>query len=116
MGADWRSVAGPYVILGFTPHFFYMGELDFQNQNKWGIFDYQRLTYEVVQGLQLFISQELARPDLNGFNTKIARYGIGLQFFPRPHYELDLRWNWEEDAYDESHFHSLAWLLLHLYL
>ncbi len=115
-GADWRSVTGPFVILGFTPHFFYLGELDFQDQGQWGVFDYQRLTYEPVQGVQLFITQELARPQFSNMIMRIARYGLGLQYFPRPHYELDLRWNWEQDPYDETRYNPLAWIMLHLYL
>jgi len=115
-GTDWRNVLGPFVILGFTPQFYYMGELDFQDQNRWGVFDYQRLTYEAVQGLQVFISQELARPDFIALTSRIARYGMGLQFFPRPHFELDLRWNWEQDPYNETNYNSLAWILFHLYL
>jgi hypothetical protein len=122
LGADWRTVAGPFVVLGFTKNFFYMGELDFQNQTRrWGIFDVQRLTYEPVQGLQLFLQQELAQPNQpmnanNMPNSRLARYGTGVLFFPRPHFELDARWQLQQDAYDERQLHSLAWLMLHYYL
>jgi hypothetical protein len=118
LGSDWRTVTGPFVTLGFTPRFFYLGELDFQNQNKWGVFDFQRLTYEVVQGLQLFVSQELASSNLpgGGMNSRLLRYGVGALFFPRPHFELDMRLNEQEDSYGENGFHPVAWLMLHFYL
>jgi hypothetical protein len=121
-GAAWRTVTGPFVILGFTKQFYYMGELDFQKQsNRWGIFDTQRLTYEPIQGFQAIVQQELAQPNQplntnNMVNARLARYGTGMLFFPRPHFEIDARWQWQEDVYSESNFHSFAWLMLHYYM
>jgi hypothetical protein len=121
LGSPWRTITGPFVVLGFTKQLFYMGELDFQSQSgKWGIFDTQRLTYEAIQGLQLFVQQELAQPNqpLNTYltNARLARYGGGVLFFPRPHFEVDARWQWQQDVYDETRLHSFAWLMLHYYL
>ncbi len=113
---DWRSVAGPFVILGFTPNFFYMGELDFQAQNGTGVYDYQRLTYEPIQGLQCYVTQEIAHPNNGDTAMQLSRYGLGVQFFPRPHSEIHAQWKWEEDVYDESQYHPVASLLWHYYL
>jgi len=121
LGADWRTTTGPFVVLGFTKRLYYMGELDFQNQtSRWGVFDFQRIAYEPLQGLQLFLSQELAQPNqtLNSgmTNARLSRYGVGTMFFPRPHFEIDARWQLQEDLYSETSYHSFAWLMLHYYL
>lgn len=120
LNADPRSVAGPFAVLGFSKRLFYMGELDFQNQSdRWGVFDFQRLTFEVRQGVQLFVQQELAQSNQvsqTGTRARLERYGVGAMFFPRPHFEIDARWHWQEDVYGESGFHPYAWLMLHYYL
>ena len=113
---DWRSTSGIFGVIGFTPQFYYMGEIDFQDQSKWGIFNYQRLTYEWIQGFQTFVSQELAETQFGSSRGRVLRYGVGLQFYPRPHYEISIRGNLEENPYGESTFSSNGWLLLHYYL
>lgn len=121
-GSGFRHVMGPFMQLGFTKNFFYLGEVDFQNQTEdglgWGIFDYQKLCYEFVQGLQFFVTQELSRPEFSGLGdeSRLLRYGVGLQFFPRPHFELDLRYNIQENLWDEQSFNKLAWVMLHFYM
>jgi len=120
LNADPRSVVGPFAILGFTKRLFYLGELDFQSKtSRWGVFDFQRLTYEVRQGLQVFLQQELAQSNQvsqTGTNARLERYGVGALFFPRPHFEIDARMHWQKDVYSETAFHPYAWLLLHYYL
>ena len=113
---EWRMVSGFYGIIGLTKRIYYMGEFDFQDQSKWGFFNNQRLSYEWFQGFQTYLNQELALAEFGPYSRRILRYGFGMQFFPRPHFEISFRCNLEENLYNESRFYPNGWLLLHYYL
>ncbi len=113
----WRTVAGPFFILGFTPHLYYWGEIDLQSETDLGIFNSQRIVFEPIQGLQVYASQEFANPNHPSDKTlNLERYTLGIQFYPRPHSEIHLQASIEKDFYDPSHFYPLSSLLWHLYL
>jgi hypothetical protein len=105
-----RNVTGPFGILGFTPKFFLLAEWDWQSDRS-GVtgFAYHRLDYELLQGLHGYLTYEMAG------NTESDAYGLGVQFFPRSHFELNLSWQVrKEESSPESE--NYAWLLLHYYL
>lgn len=116
-----RQLAGPYWILGFAPHFYFQGELAFQSRtpvgrsNATGVFDSLRLDWEAMQGLHFYLLQELARPNFRDQFADTERYGAGLGLFPRPHWELDLRWYRQRTSLDGNGFGDLAWAMLHFY-
>jgi hypothetical protein len=115
-----RDVFGPWGILGFTSKFFLLLELDFQNtfrslpQGQLGLFNYMKLDYEFIQGLHGYLSQELSRADFNRVNTLGRSYGIGMQFFPRPHFEFNLSWQLQMLP-GSTAFSDYAWAMLHFY-
>ncbi len=103
----WTSehLAGPYAILGFSPNFFVLAELDYQIKNSIGEFlNYLRVDYEVTRGLHAYVTQE--------YSSSVEAYGIGLQFFPRPHFELQAYYQLQRTL---SLAH-MAWLHFHYYL
>jgi hypothetical protein len=116
-----RHLAGPWGILGFRENLFLLAEMDFQlisppglpAQN--GVVDYTRLDYEFVQGMHIFLTQEYILGQFGNDSTESNTYGIGLQFFPRPHFELLA-------AYDKmrlpgaTFFEDYAYLMFHFYL
>lgn len=117
-----RHVMGPYGILGFTPHFFLLTELDYQiqtpvsgNDSQSGIANYQRLDYEVVQGLHAYITQEFGRLNFADTGTIQKAYGVGAQFFPRPHFEFNFEWQKQYVPTLTSDYIDVAWLILHFY-
>ncbi len=97
-----RHVFGPFGILGFSPHFFLLTEWDIQGSTpevgaasastQWGFANYQRLDYEFIQGFHVYLTQELSRSDFKIDGSVSKSYGLGIQFFPRPHFELNLSW------------------------
>jgi hypothetical protein len=117
-----RQVMGPFGILGFTPHFFLLSELDFQGVTssdnslgkQWGLASYERLDYEFVQGFHGYLTQEALRLDFSNSETLSKVYGIGVQFFPRSHFELNLSWQLRMDAVSPG-YSDYAYLLLHFY-
>lgn len=118
-----RHVAGPFGILGFTPHFFLLTEFDFQGakalegasrDTKWGFVNYQRLDYEFVQGFHGYLTQEFSRLDFGNSQSIAKTYGIGIQYFPRPHFELNFSWQIQTIA-TSSEYTDLGFLMFHFY-
>lgn len=118
-----RQVAGPWGILGFTPHFFLLTEFDFQGltpksgpllSRQWGMVEYNRLDYEFFQGFHGYLTQELSRLDFGNPDTLSKAYGIGIQFFPRPHLELNLSWQIQTVATVQG-YTDFGALLVHFY-
>lgn len=119
-----RHIAGPWGILGFTPHFFLLTEFDFQGSTpktgpsldtQWGMVNYSRLDYEFFQGFHGYLTQELSRLDFGNPDTLSKNYGIGIQFFPRPHLELNLSWQMQTTA-TVAGYTDFLFLLFHFYL
>jgi len=93
-----RVLLGAHAALGFTSRFFYLGELDWVDQNsKEGWTSYQRVDLEPIQGLHFFVTDEWVDS-----NRKVAgathRFGPGIQFFPRPHIELQFQAQWQSTS------------------
>lgn len=88
-----RHVGGPYAIVGFGTHAFLLAEIDLQNQktgatSATGAASYLRFGYEPIQGLVPYVSHEYSQSDFSNGNTRRVLYTGGLQWFPRPHFEL----------------------------
>ncbi len=112
----------PFAILGFTPRFFLLAEIDLQNlypaagKNRWGIFEYLRLDYEVLRGLHALVTHEFGQSDFGNGKTESSAYGAGAQWFPRPHLELEGSFQKRRIGAVSSGFTDFAWLLMHFYL
>jgi hypothetical protein len=117
-----RQVFGPFGIWGFTPNFFLLTELDFQgvspsgdpSKKQWGLASYARLDYEFVQGFHGYLTQETLRLDFSNEETLSKVYGMGFQFFPRPHFEFNIAWQIRIDAATPG-YKDYAYALLHFY-
>ena len=118
-----RQLAGPFAVLGFTKHFFLLSELDFQYVNsaidatfQRGLVDYQKLDYEVIQGIHGFLSLEYSQLDLQNSQTLMRSFGIGTQLFPRPHFELTLAYLKQQMIAVGQDYNDFAYAMLHFYL
>jgi len=118
-----RHVFGPFGILGITPHFFILFEIDFQrsapangSEPRFGIVDYIRVNYEVIQGLHLYVTQELSKLDFKNELSRMEAYGIGIQFFPRPHFEMNLFFQKQKILAVSSGLIDMAAAMFHFYL
>jgi len=115
--AQHRHLFGPYAILGFTPHFFLLGELNYQittadasNLKSSGIVGYWRLDYEFLQGLHGFATYEVVEMD---FPQDSNAVGLGVQWFPRPHFELTT--SYQRVVPNTGSGYDVAWFLFHFY-
>ena len=117
-----RHVYGPWFIISWTERLYSLSELDFQNktnrqtgQSTSGYVTSNRLSYELFKGVIPFALFEQEHLDQGRPQSKLHTYGLGLQFFPRPHYELTAAWQ-KERLFSSPEYSDLAWLMLHFYL
>lgn len=116
-----RHVFGPYAILGFTPRMFLLIEADFTytlplvGNLKWGFLNYARFDYEFIQGLHVYIAQEYTKSDFDTATSVGEAYTLGVQFFPRPHFEFVAAIQKQRSS-TTAPFNDFGWLLLHYYL
>ena len=73
-----------------------------------------KLDYEYVKGFHGFLEQELTRPDFTSSPTTSKIYGIGMQYFPRPHIDVSLTWEIQTRATSLA-YTDFAYLMLHFY-
>ncbi len=120
---QYRKVFGPFGIIGFTKQLFLLSEVDFQwlksktsnAPQQSGYVTYNRLGYEVFQGLIPYITHELSYLNQNDSNSNAGAFGAGVQFFPRPHLEANVFWQKRRSSAFNQKYTDLAWIMLHFY-
>lgn len=100
-----RELTGPYALLGFNHHFYFVGEADLQftqphaaNSTR-GIASYEKLGYEIKKGFHLYWMEETYVYDFGGnfdpttinpmygiFSNRLTGTGPGIYWYPRPHF------------------------------
>lgn len=117
-----RQLYGPWAILSLGKSFFLLSEFDYQEQRlratgakSVGYATSHRLNYEIKQGLIPFVLLE--RKFLNRADPLAEQqsYGLGIQFFPRPHWEITGAWQ-KEKSLSTRLESDLYWMTLHFYL
>ncbi len=122
-----RTHYGAFAMLGFTKKFYSLLEANFienkEIDNKLqGVSFYSKIAYEIHKGLIPFLNLELNRPDWHNRNTgndetsQENKVGLGLQFFPRPHFEIQTVWARIQKSSPETIWADEAYLYLHYYL
>jgi len=119
-----RNVEGIWGILGFTHHLFLLTEWDLQEQSsktnvfptQTGAVNYQRFDYELLQGLHFYLTQDLSQLDFTNAQSLTHSYGFGTQFFPRPHFEINVSWQKQRSIAISNDYTDFAWAMLNFYL
>jgi hypothetical protein len=119
-----RHLAGPYFILGFSPHFFLLADSAIQwfspknsgGPSTTGFVDNLRLDYEPLQGLHVYLIQEYAKADFSSTRSVRDAYGIGVQWFPRSHIEINTLYQKQRIGGNGAPFADFVFTMLHYYL
>ncbi len=100
-GAVWeRDAFGPFLMMGVTPDLYVLSEIYYQNKKPVeaddlstpeheGLITSSKVGYDLLRGFQIFASFESA--DSTGDVEYVRRqriYGPGIQWIPKPHFEL----------------------------
>lgn len=115
-----KDVLGTWALLGFTKKIFLLLEADLQQKNEnaantKSLIEFLKFGYTFTQGLDGLVLAESVQSDLADSKTKIDRYGLGFQFFPRPHFELSGAWLKQANHNVSDQWGDYAWLQLHYY-
>lgn len=107
-------------IFTFTHQFFLTAEGVYQSNSvddkTNSLAEYVRMNWEAAKGLNIYAVQELFRSDLNDDNEDTVGFGGGIQFFPRPHWEILAEYQKRRTPQSVSFSDNLFTLLLHFYL
>lgn len=117
-----RDIYGAWALLGFTKNVFWISEVDWQDKKisastTKSFVTYQKAGYTIFKGFDLLALGEYQKSDLNDSASEVNRYGLGFQFYPRPHFEINGAWTKQNTlALQTGREADYAWLLLHYYL
>ncbi len=92
-----RHVWGPFAEIGLSPHAFILTEIDFQGRSAGasqtaGAATYTKIDYEWIQGIHTYLTYDYLKRDLNDSTSVSYAFGVGLQWFPRSHFEINTSW------------------------
>lgn len=122
LAAGRRQIMAVHGLLGFTQRLYALTETDIQlvqpdsGAEKTGIYGYHKLGYEFYKGLHVFGTFDHLQPNLKAPKQYIHHWGVGVQLFPRPHFEIAGAWTRELAKSVSDTEGDYAWLLLHYYL
>lgn len=113
-----KSFYGIYALIGWTSEFstlFQADKIDLPN-GKTGFVDLLKLGYEYTQGVQLFATQEYYNPDTEKTDPHVEAFGVGVQYFPFPNFDLFATFKKHKDSSQLNEHQNLFWLIGHFYL
>lgn len=112
-----RNVFGPFAMIGFTEKLYLLSEMNFQSERNQslGFVTSNRLGYELFQGFHALANQEYGRASF-GLNSLQSRYGVGLSWWPRPHFEFSLDYQKRLNNAYFTTYYDYAYLMWHVYL
>jgi hypothetical protein len=116
-----RSVSAAHALLGFTHDIYAISEVDYQittkptgDANK-GLFYFQRVGYEFTRGWHGILQIDGGQSDLDLSISKSFAYGLGLNIYPRPHFEIQTLWSKASIKAVDNKPMDMAHLVLHYY-
>jgi hypothetical protein len=120
-----RWLAGLWGIFSLSEKFFLLSEIDHQWSNaiasrttsaeKRGIASYQRLGYQVAQGLQIYAVHQLSYLDFDSVLSRQDAFGPGIDLFPMEHLEIRAEFLKQRMMSRSPDYFDAAWLLAHYY-
>ena len=119
-----RQFFGPFAILGFSPELVLLTELDFQKfdssiasvNDQWGAVTYNKLSYEFLRGFHGLVTYQRSHLEFGDSKQSKNYYGLGFQFFSRPHFEFQFEWQKRKDPAVATSMYDFAWVQFHFYL
>lgn len=116
-----RQITGALGYLGWTKDFGTLFEIDSQvtqqitgGPERKGVALLHRSSFEVFKGFSVVALNSYLQSDVDSGATKTYRFGPGIQWFPRPHFDIQAFWTREQaSSLKEGDY---AWLVLHYYL
>jgi len=121
-GRSGREIYSISALMGFTHSLYSLIEINFQRAvdssgtASHGRVEYQKIGYELSQGLHLFLLREFSHLSLENPTASKIGWGGGASWYPRPHFEIQGIYEKQKIRAISEAYGSYAWLLLHYYL
>jgi hypothetical protein len=120
-----RRMIGPWLMAGLTKKAFVLFEYDvaqnwgntkMSGKPMTGFGSNAKEGYEVCRGVNLYLTQDIAKADVSQSKASYEAYGPGMQWFPRPHFELNMQYQKQRLAATQKKMSDFAYLMAHVYL
>jgi len=113
-----RIIFGGFAYMGFSKDWYGLLEVDQPKgaDQKLGLVETFKLGNEISQGLHIFVTHEFANLNVDQADPKYEAYGVGSQWFPRPHWDLYGAYRKERNTGAGNDFQDVLWLIGHYYL
>lgn len=122
---QFRTLVGVFGLWGMTNELSFQSEIDAQLlhskvpgalpvQN--GAVSTQKISYELKEGLWVYGLQEFGKFNFKSESSQNEVYGIGVQIFPRTHFEFNVSYEKARNAGPNSDFGDIAYFMSHFYL
>ncbi|MGE4130336.1 MAG: hypothetical protein AB7F86_01790 [Bdellovibrionales bacterium] len=106
-----KEIRSAHAIVGITKDFFALVEVDrMRVGDVRSEYEFLRFGYELVQGLIPYAQIQRSKADES--KDRVLYPGLGLQFFPRPHFEVQGQWSRVITKIQDA---DSAYLLTHYY-
>jgi hypothetical protein len=112
-----RQIIGGHAVLGFSEKIYYLTEFNLQKDfnNNHGLFHFSKFGYEFVKGLHFIVLEDYKKNDLKNEKTLANSHGVGLEWYPRPHFEFEGIMSKKRVAAQSSEYSDYAYLMMHYY-
>ena len=118
-----RWLAGPFGLVSLSPSVIFQSEVDFEwvkpngaLLSRRGVATSQKLSYEALEGLWVYGIQEYGKSNFLSEVSQAESYGLGVQIFPRSHFEFNLAYQRVRQGGGSRNFYDTAFLMSHFYL
>ncbi len=117
-----RHSFGGHALLGLSENVYVLSEVlyqetDVENSSKReSVAHFAKLGWEIQKGLHLILLEDFKKRDLAKEQSSEDLYGLGFEFFPAPHLELQGIWAQRRSLARDRAYGDYAWLMLHIYL
>ncbi|MBK9323007.1 MAG: hypothetical protein IPM97_08725 [Bdellovibrionaceae bacterium] len=123
-GSRRRSLLGIYGVIGFLEHFILKNEVDYQqsfaaalpNERKDLVSSVLSFGYQATKGLVPYFVVEHLQQDLTDESTQQSSAGLGIQWLPIPHIELQAEFKKLTNKSAQVSQSDSGWILFHFYL
>ena len=114
-----RRAGGVAGVIGIGSHAYLLAQADVQRLETGGVasrdfFANACLARETIKGLYVLLVDEVSRRAWDQPGRLSHSYGAGLRFFPRPHFEAQLRWRQRDSTALTTEMDGVS-LFVHFY-
>lgn len=119
-----RTITGISGLFGWTENLYSMIEYDRQSTEITnspatkvdGHYFNHKTGYEFFKGFHGLILNDYLQADVDTGATKNYKFGPGVQWFPRPHFDFQLFWTRQQSSQNVVSDGDYAWFVMHYYL